>query len=167
MCDGGGSPVRIDGDYLLDRRNIGYTPVPIVPRVPPRFFRKVTFHRGEGDATIPTQRLESGAITLVQLVRFRIGWAGNAAGRLMIGHWAPDAWMLLEYKIAASGDFRITLTGSGIPSQRLFVGYTSAQVHDMVTIGRNDVAGFIEAGANVQAPIAHSAQLSGVGRRLP
>ena len=77
----------------------------------------------------------------------------NLLSRVTTGSWAPYAWCEIVYSMDSDGNVDVTVDGSAIPSQRLYVDWAKPAAnpvigivpeYDMLTASAADVAGFIK-----------------------
>ncbi len=54
---------------------------------------------------------------------FKLSVFTNLGARLFTGHWAPYAWCELVYRFHKTKKIEISVEGSSIPSQRLYIDW--------------------------------------------
>lgn len=97
--------------------------------------------------------LGSQTIELRYRAEFKVSRAPNAVARVLTGSWAPYAWCEVRYRFHSSGEVRVAVHGSGIPSQRLYIDWATPDPdsgrdiipeYDMQTASAGTIAGFIK-----------------------
>lgn len=78
--------------------------------------------------------------------RYKIGTLCDIAGWAMSGKWAPSAFIQIEYQFSGRSLVGIGFIGSSIPSVSMYIDWDGLATHDMVTISRDQIDGFLNAG---------------------
>ncbi len=150
---------------------VGSTPLRYLDRgVSPPRKSNYPFHPRSPDvggppwaAKVPGVAAGHGPLTIVQRVEFRLGKLVEVAGGILsLGlRGAPYAWMEMNMTIRPDGTYRVELSGSAVPSQRLYVDWLGcdrpacaqargAQGHDMtydmLDAPLGEMEGFLHAG---------------------
>ncbi len=74
---------------------------------------------------------------------FRIGKLGNAMSRLLVGHFAPYAWMDISYEVFADGQYEVTFSGTYIPSQAYYVDWEKVAEHHLEDVSGEHLDDFL------------------------
>ena len=122
---------------------VGYTPFVVG--------RTIHYSMGDGSERYAVEYSQDRAV-IRQAIRFKIGKLGNAMARLMVGEWAPSAWMQIDYAFSCNGRIRIDFCGSFIPSQRYYRDWSHSGSFDMLTNSADDIDRFLYAGGCRDAP---------------
>ena len=85
-------------------------------------------------------------------IDFKLGKVGNFGAWVLTGHWAPSAWMELSYVVRADGSWAFEVSSSGVPSAAIYKDGRRIHRHDMLTLHRGAIDGFITAGNCAYAP---------------
>lgn len=124
---------------LLYGYSTGFTPV------------RDGFHPGVGSVTGPWLSEDSGEVTIHLTVRFKLGKLLDFAQAALTSHRAPSAWMRIEYRVGHDS-VCITLRGSAIPDQWLYIGWHAALRRFLKDASADQVDGFLTAGKCKDAP---------------
>lgn len=149
-CDASNKPVKLSAKHFEE---VGDTP--IQEQVILRLFRKpkvtITHSSGRGSFDC-TCKFNDDSATITQWVRFMLGKKGNLASWIVIGRWAPFAWMRTDYTIFCNGDVTVKFAGTYIPTQYYYVDWRVRGVHDMLVNNSAQIDGFLDAGDRNDAP---------------
>jgi hypothetical protein len=125
--------------------HVGYTPYP--------FYGGNRYRRGLMGIPEATTALVTGNRgTITKTFRFRLDEWGDRFGHALLGSRAPDAWIGLKYDIWSDGKFRVEFSGSFIPSQWYYPGWSVQGEHDMGNNSTAETLGFFHAGAAARSP---------------
>jgi hypothetical protein len=137
---------------------IGYTPIRLIAgganilaEVPnlPRYASGV----GPVRSSQVTSNGSGTAVEIRYYVEFKLSRMMNLLSRVTTGSWAPYAWCEIVYSMDSDGNVDVTVDGSAVPSQRLYVDWAKPAAkpvigivpeYDMLTASAADVAGFIK-----------------------
>jgi hypothetical protein len=148
--DSAGGPIDIDCD---DNFHVGYTPyfawVP-APNSVGRVLRRLSCE-GEAEQEFERATTANGG-RVRKLVGIRLGKVPNAVSRIVTGHWAPYAWMEIDYRLYTNGLAEVSVSGSSIPSQTFYVAGYAVGSHSMRDTRPHETRAFLQAGDRVRAP---------------
>lgn len=137
---------------------VGYTPLRIfiggvnVAGMLPQLSQ---YTRGTGPYHPPVPEKDPAGqwIAIRYRAEFKVSRLPNLFSKVLMGAWAPYAWCEVMYRVHASGEIEIEVDGSAIPSQRLYVDWTTPAAssaagaqpeYDMRTANQAEVLGFIK-----------------------
>lgn len=123
---------------------IGYTPVHIP--------RSTVHLQGTGGLRPLRKEIGEGVGQVEVEVRFRLSGLGAAVNFISTARGTPFAWTEVDYTVYADGRYTISLVGTMIPSHALYLNLERRILHDMLTLERDDIDNFLEAGNMKPAP---------------
>jgi len=149
-CDANNKPVKVS---VMHFEEVGYTPVreQILWRIIGEPKWNVFHSQGKGSFGC-TCKFDAESATITQWVRFMLGRKANFASWIVIGKWAPFAWMRTDYTIFSNGKIAVKFSGTYIPTQFLYINWKAVGAHDMITNSLCRIDGFIDAGDSNDAP---------------
>lgn len=137
---------------------VGYTPLrmfiggsnvaAMIPQLP-----RYTAGTGPYHPPVPESDPNGEWIAIRYRAEFKLSKLPNLLSRVLVGAWAPFAWCEIIYRVHVTGDVEITVEGSAIPSQRLYIDWAMPAAdapagtrpeYDMRTANRAEVLGFIK-----------------------
>jgi len=169
---GPGGP-SLDESTISRREYVGFTPLRFLT---PGFGGPIKhdfpfFSRSPGvggvpwEGRVPRVVAGPGGLTITQRVEFRLGKLVEIGGALVSSdllsfdfRGAPYAWMEMNMTIRPDATYRVELSGSAVPSQRLYVDWqgcarptcgpssTHEMTYDMLDASLGEMEGFLHAG---------------------
>lgn len=151
-----GSPPRVD--RTANGSFIGYTPLRLYVagrNLAAALPQGTQYTKGTGPLYTPTPIRGSAGkwVELRYRAEFKLSWSPNLFSRLLVKAWAPYAWCEIAYRFDETGRVSIGVTGSAIPSQRLYIDWARPTTnaaggiqpeYDMQTAPAGSVAGFLQ-----------------------
>ena len=149
-CDSNNKPIKVSAMHFEE---VGDTP--IREQIIWRFIGKpkwnISHSLGRGSFGC-TCKFNDESATITQWVRLMLGKKANFASWIVIGKWAPFAWMRTDYTIFSNGQVAIKFAGTYIPTQFYYVNWKVGGAHDMLANDLSQIDGFINAGDGNDAP---------------
>lgn len=149
-CDANHKPFKLSAMHFEE---IGDTPIRelVTWRIfgQPKWNISYSSGRGSFDCTC---KFNDDSATITQWVRFMLGKKGNLGSWIVIGKWAPFAWMRTDYTIFSDGHVTVNFAGSYIPTQYYYVDWSVRGGHSMLANDRMQIDGFLDAGDGNDAP---------------
>lgn len=127
---------------------VGKTPSP----VPPNSRWRRLYFKGDGEDTYESPVWNSDGVRFVYRHTFKLGKLSDSAAALFMGCFAPSALIQIEYTLRCDGSYRVSLSGSTLPSQRSYVLCDLDKHWDMLRVDRVGINSFVYAGRCKTAP---------------
>ncbi len=151
-----GSPPR--ADRTANGSFIGYTPLRLFVggvNVAAGLPQVAQYKKGTGPRYSPTTTADPAGnwVELRYRAEFKLSWLPNLISRVLTGAWAPYAWCEIAYRFDKTGQVDVRVDGSAIPSQRLYVNWTTPASnpaggilpeYDMLAANPAPVSGFLQ-----------------------
>ncbi len=174
------SPPR--ADRTANGSFIGYTPLRLFvggANVAATLPQVAQYLKGTGPLSAPPAATPDPAGNWVELryrAEFKLSGLPNVISRAITGAWAPYAWCEIAYRFDRAGQVGVRVDGSAIPSQRLYVNWTTpagnaaagiSAEHDMLTANPAAVTGFLQTAGWGCRPAPVGSQLTWRGPASP